>query len=130
MEKINKAPAARPKRIPVGTRNRFEVINKNPDFEYRVVTDRDNRIQMFVDAGYEVAPPSEAAQIALSRVDAAQPEGKHSLAVGNGQTGILMRIPKEWYEEDQKAKDEVNKKLVESIEKPEGAYGKGVSFEK
>lgn len=130
MEKINKAPASRPKRIPVGTRNRFEVVNKDPDFEYRVVTDRDNRIQMFLDAGYEVAPASESAQIALSRVDAAQPEGKHSLAIGGGQTGILMRIPKEYYEEDQKAKLEVNKKLVESIEKPEGSYGNGVTYEK
>jgi hypothetical protein len=56
---------------------------------------------------------------------------KVSKPVGNGVNGYLMRIPKDWYDEDQKAK---MKKVDESERamKPNtatGQYGKGLTNE-
>ena len=66
-ETINKAPKTRVKRIPVGTRNRLEVIGKSPDYVYRIVNDVDDRVERFKAAGYDVVPISES-RLATQRV--------------------------------------------------------------
>jgi hypothetical protein len=124
-EKIQKQSRVRAKRIPVGTRNRLEVVNKQPGFHYRVVNDVGARVQQFMDAGYEIVPTTEA-YVALTRVDQVSPEGTaNALAVGGGQRGFLMKIPKDFYDEDQKAKQQIIEQREAAIRKPEidGAYG-------
>ena len=59
-ETIAKAPRERVKRVPVGSRNRLEVIGKSPDYVYRIVNDVDDRVELFKAAGYEVVSISEA----------------------------------------------------------------------
>lgn len=124
-EKITKAPAGRPKRIPVSSRNRLEVIGKDANFVYRIVNDVDDRIERFQQAGYELVDVNEA-RLSSQRVGAGTPEGtKAAMPVGMGTTGYLMKIPKEWYEEDQRAKQAQIDMSEESIKKPniDGAYG-------
>lgn len=125
-EAIAKAPRERVKRVPVNARNRLEVIGKDPDFVYRIVNDVDDRVERFQMAGYEPVHVSEA-RMASQRVGAGTPEGSvASMPVGQGTKGILMKIPKEWYEEDQRAKAQQLDAAEESIKKPDidGAYGK------
>ena len=124
-ETLSKAPAGRPKRIPVGSRNRLDVIGKDPNFVYRIVNDVDDRIERFKQAGYELVDVNEA-RLSSQRVGAGTPEGTMaSMPVGMGTTGYLMKIPKDWYEEDQKTKQVQIEASEESIKKPniDGAYG-------
>lgn len=122
---IAKAPRGRVRRTPVGTRSRLGVRNKDPKFVYRIVNDLDGRVDQFIEAGYEVCNGDET--IGDSRVNLPKKEGSPvSTSVGGGVKGVLMRIPKEWYEEDQQAKQEfVNEKesvITESAS--DGKYGK------
>jgi hypothetical protein len=123
-ENISKAPESRPKRIPIGTRNRLEVVGKDPNFQYRIVNDNGARVQQFKDAGYEVVDPKEA-YVALTRVDQSHPDGGASISVGGAQTAYLMKIPKELWEEDQANKQKIVKERETAITKPnfDGAYG-------
>lgn len=123
-ETIAKAPKTRVKRVPVGTRNRLEVIGKNPDYEYRIVNDVDDRIDRFKAAGYEVVPVSES-RLATQRVGQGTPTGSIAeMPVGGGIRGVLMKIPKEWYQEDQKLKQEAIDETERSIKpKNDGTYG-------
>lgn len=107
-ERMVKASRERKKRIPVSSRDRLVVRNKDPNYEYRIVNDEGDRIQRFIDAGYDFVDASES-PISSQRIVGSE-EGTKSMAqVGNGRTAFLMRIPKEFYEEDQKAKmDELN----------------------
>lgn len=124
-ETIAKAPRERVKRVPVGSRNRLEVVGKSPEYVYRIVNDVDDRIERFKAAGYEVVPISEA-RMASQRVGAGSPTGSIAeMPVGGGVNGVLMKIPKEWYEEDQAAKAAKIDEAERSIKKPDidGAYG-------
>ena len=88
--------------------------NKDPDFHYRVFNDdpsKPGRIQMALDAGYEVV--INEAPLGVSTADTAGKLGSGvTRPVGNGVTGVLMRKPRDWYEEDQKEKQ----KLVDETE--------------
>lgn len=97
----------RKERTPVnGERDILTVKGKDPNYEYRFVIDRPGRIQRFLDGGWEVV--TEDLEVGQKAVDT--PSGKVGSAVtkhaGGGQTYILMRIPKEWYDEDQQAKQD------------------------
>jgi hypothetical protein len=84
-------------------------------------------VPKFERAGYEFV--EHAVVVGDRRVDAASSTGvKHSLAVGNGVTAYLMRIPNEYFDLDMAA---LNNK-VDSYEaamydnlnsKKEGTYG-------
>ena len=90
---------ARPKRVPVGTRNVLTVKVRDPAYEYRFVNDLEDRIQMFKEGGWEVV--TEDSQIGDKSVsDSSQISSAQTKAVGNGITAVLMRIRKEWYDED------------------------------
>jgi hypothetical protein len=103
-EAIAKAPVSRPRRTAIGVRNVLTVNGKDPDFHYRIVNDEDDRIQQFLDAGYEVVD-ANTVRVGEKRVEKTTPEGtKAQLSVGGGQKAFVMRIKKEWYDEDQKAK--------------------------
>lgn len=103
-EAIAKSPSGRVRRTPVGVRNVLTVNGKDPAYEYRVVNDKDDRVQQYMDAGYEIVKASDI-RVGDSRVNAPSAEGSiATCSVGGGMKGVVMRIRKEWYEEDQAAK--------------------------
>lgn len=64
--------------------------------------------------------------MASQRVGQGTPTGSVAeMPVGNGVNGVLMKIPKEWYDEDQAAKAARIDEAERSIKKPDidGSYG-------
>jgi hypothetical protein len=125
-EAIAKAPRGRTQRSPIGRRNVLTVSGKEAGYEYRIVNDSKDRVQEFLDAGYELVA-EDSIKVGDKRVNAASAEGTVSqLSVGQGLKAFVMRIKKEWFDEDQKAKQtQVNE--VEAATKAkalDGTYGK------
>mgnify|MGYP003442099930 FL=1 len=103
-EAIAKAPSGRVQRTPIGTRNILTVKGKDPAYAYRYVNDIDERVAQFQEAGYELVL-DEAAQSGDKRVNAASSLGSSkAVSVGQGTKAYLMRIKREWFEEDQARK--------------------------
>jgi len=124
---VNKVPSGRPSRKPVGFRNRLAVHEKDPNFEYRWVNtnaDGGDRVSIMEEAGYEKVNKS-AVRAANGRVDASSLGSFETTPGGSGDTLVLMRQKKEWYNEDQKAKsarvDELDRAQKRT---PDGFYGK------
>jgi len=98
----------RQERIPLGMPQRKFSCPENDEYHYRIFNDNwskePDRIQRAMAAGYEIV------------------EGKEPIAVGtnedgSGIKGILMKIPKEFYEEDQALKQKEVDKVDEAIMK-------------
>jgi hypothetical protein len=128
MARTTAAPSGtptRPTRTPIGTRNVLSVKGKDDAFVYRVVNDTGDRIAQFQEAGYDFADAATH-QVGDKRVGVASPEGsKAQISVGKGDKAFLMRIPKEYYEEDQLAKQVEVDRLEQSIKQSSGGdYGK------
>lgn len=103
-ESIAKAPSGRVRRVPVSGRNVLTVQGKDPNYVYRIVNDEEDRITRFLDGGYELVP-DKAVEVGDKRVGQTSSEGTvKQLSVGGGKKAVVMRIRKDWYEEDQKAK--------------------------
>lgn len=124
---VNKAPSGRPVRKPVGFRNRLAVANKDPNYEYRWVNtnfrEGMDRVAEFEEAGYEkVSKTSVGAD--TGRIDASPLGSFQTAAGGVGDTMVLMRIKKEFYQEDQQAKQErVDETDRAQNKTPDGLYG-------
>ena len=86
-----------------GPRNILTVTGKDPNYVYRWVNDTPGRVQWLKDIGCEVV--TDEVQVGDVTVDSGSQVGsvvtKH---VGGGLRAVLMRIPVEWYNEDQEAK--------------------------
>ena len=125
-EAIAKAPRGRTQRVPVGTRNVLTVMGKDPNYEYRIINDSGDRVQEFLDAGYELVQ-KDSVRVGDKRVNSTTAEGSVAqLSVGQGQKGYVVRIKKEWYDEDQ-AKKQARVNELESATKAkalDGTYGK------
>ena len=125
-EAIAKAPRGRTQRVPVGTRKVLTVAGKDPDYEYRIINDSADRVQEFLDAGYELVE-RDSVRVGDKRVGSASAEGtKAQLSVGQGMKGFVVRIKKEWYQEDQ-ARKQAHVNELESATKAkalDGTYGK------
>ncbi len=77
---------------------------KDPNFEYRFVNDTGSRLANFKAAGYEFVEDSDLV-VGDSRVfDPSDIGSAKSVTSNDGTKSYLMRIKKEWYEEDKKAK--------------------------
>ena len=125
-EAIAKAPSGRTQRVPVGTRKVLTVSGKDPEYEYRIINDSGDRVQEFLDAGYELVE-RDSVRVGDKRVGKATAEGtKAQLSVGQGMKGFVVRIKKEWYLEDQ-ARKQAHVNELESATKAkalDGTYGK------
>jgi sulfatase maturation enzyme AslB (radical SAM superfamily) len=125
-EAIAKAPRGRTQRVPVGTRNVLKVADKDVNYEYRIINDSGDRVQEFMDAGYEIVS-KDSVRVGDKRVNSATSEGSLAqLSVGQGQKAFVVRIKKEWYEEDQ-AKKQIRVNEMENATKAkalDGTYGK------
>lgn len=117
------------KRVPVsGPRDVLTVYGKDPNYEYRIVNDQNNRISRFQKGGWEIVTDEMGSyEVGAPRIGEPTPEGTPiKISVGGHIQAYLMRIKKEWYEADQKAKqayvDELEKQIKEGPQK-EGHYG-------
>lgn len=114
-------------RTPIGRRKgKLNVKGKDPKFEYRIVNNVDDRIEEFKAAGWELVPNDGSHRVGDNRV--ANPNSLDStveISVGGGDKAKLMRIKKEWYDEDQMAKQRDLDQLEATIRNPniEGSYG-------
>lgn len=98
-----KSPSGRVKRTPITVRNRLAVRDQDPNYHYRIVNDIEDRIEQFKEQGYE---PVNAGPVGDKRVDTSTGLGSvPTFSVGQGTKAVVMRIKKEWYAEDQEAKD-------------------------
>ena len=125
-ENLAKAPVQRVHRNPVEGKNKLTVKGKDPNYVYRIVNDIDDRVQDFLDRGWEL-DVSENIRVGDSRIDETSRLGKVRLvSVGGGFKAVVMRIRKDWYDEDQEAKQEYVKKTEQAM-RPNTAdaqYGK------
>ena len=125
-EAIAKAPESRVKRTPIGTRNVLTVAGKDPNYAYRIINDSGDRVQEFLDAGYELVN-NDSVKVGDKKVNKTSSEGSVSqVSVGQGQKAFVVRIKKEWYEEDQAAKQLRVDELENSTKAKalDGTYGK------
>jgi len=125
-EAISKAPERRVRRTPVGQRNILTVAGKDPNFEYRFVNDSGDRVQEFLDNGWE-AVPADKVRIGDKRMNSSTSPGTNAVAsVGQGMKAHLLRIRKEWWEEDQAAKQAIVNQSEEAMREKalDGTYGK------
>jgi hypothetical protein len=97
--------SARPTRTPVTQRNRLAVRNKEEGYVYRIVNDVDDRVANLQELGYEIVTKESVGAVGNKRVDSASSIGSTAhFPVGQGVKAIVMRQKKEWYEQDQTAK--------------------------
>ena len=128
---LERRPYEKPKkRIPLGTRDVLSVDAKDIGDGYvgRIVTDKHGRINMFRDAGWEIVEKRGGAQIGDPQVHSDHHLGACvTKSVGGGEVGYLMRIKKEYYEQDQKRKADKIKEQESGLkmeEQKRGRYGK------
>lgn len=100
----------RPKRVSLkDQRDQHTFEGRDPNFEYRFVNDIEdhlgNRVERFKKAGWTPVQKDEG-KVGEARVDGNQSKTVSYVerTVGRKMKAILMKIPKEWYTEDQAAK--------------------------
>ncbi len=110
----NRQKENKQERVPVsGMRDIMTVLNKEEGYEYRWVNDIDekgSRIFKYKRGGWDMAPlQTPEGELTVGEEAVFRTEGKEDIVrlhVGAGQFAYLMRIKKEWYDEDQKAKQD------------------------
>lgn len=123
-EAIAKAPSTRVRRTPIGQRNILTVAGKEPGYEYRFVNDTGDRVQEFLDNGWEIVE-KKSVRIGDKRVGNVSPEGTAATAsVGHGTTAYVLRIRDEWKKEDEADKQRLVDASEQAMkEKADGTYG-------
>jgi hypothetical protein len=118
----------RPKRTPLGQRNRLSFGKQDPNFVYRVINDQDDRLSQAQEAGYEFVTGDEPLGDKRA-AEGGKIDSRVSKPVGNNTRGFLMRIPKEFYTEDQNAKMGVIEEMEKALkpDKKAGQYGDGLT---
>ena len=119
----------KPKRIPVGAaRDILTVHGQDPNYVYRWVLDdpkRPGRLQRFKDGGYEIV--TDTNEVGQNTVDRGKKLGSAITRPDGSSTLVLMRILKEWYDEDQEAKAEkiadLEQAMIADEQGMEGRYG-------
>ena len=119
--------SARVARKPLNQRGPQAIAgDKDPGFEYRFVNDTGSRIQNFKAAGYEFVTGDDLI-VGDNRVSDATDLGSAKRVISNdGTTSYLMRIKKDWYEEDQASKAAALKEQEAAMKQDasNGMYGK------
>ena len=98
---------------------------KDPNFVYRFVNDTGSRIDQMKQAGYEIVE-DDSLIVGDSRVSDPSSQGSAKRVISkDGTVSYLMRQKKEYYEEDQAAKQAHNDEIEAAMKKQasEGMYG-------
>lgn len=115
-----------PERVPMHeqARNRLTVANKDPNYVYRIVNDIEDRLAKFKLGGWELAP--EAVGFGDTKDNNSLGTGSR-VSVGGGVVGVLMRIRKEYYEEDMNAQaaevDRLERTMLKGKNRDDGLEG-------
>ncbi len=119
--------ASRPRRIPVGQGDRLK-FSQREGYYRRVVNDVGDRIQRFLDAGYEFVYGNETGSQQQGASDPTKMSSRVSKHVGGGVMAYLMEQPIEYRKEDMAAKDrrvdESEAAMRKSAVNAVGRYGK------
>ena len=122
----NNKTTTRPQRTSLANRSVLSVKGKEPGFEYRIVNDVGDRVEMFKSMGYEVVA-DDSVQIGERRIANPSREGSPvQVSVGGGTKAYLMRQKAEWYKEDQATKEAQLKDQEQAMkaDAQSGMYGK------
>lgn len=127
--------SVRKERIPVSSQRaplRYKGLD-HKNFVHRWVLDRDDRIAMFLDAGYDFVTPTEhGTKVGEPTVDSSSGTNSNRVTKSAGFGSlrlILMRIPREFYEEDQAKKQLEVDASEESMRHPKtGQKAEGVDY--
>jgi len=108
----------RPVRVPIGTRHVLTAPQR-AGFVRRFVNDSEERVKKFLEAGYTIVMDSDI-QVGDPGAGRDTPVGSPvTKAVGGGVKAVLMEIPVEWHEEDQKLKhttiDDLEKQMCQNV---------------
>lgn len=138
-----RGPGRPPKRKEIGSnrvsykdRNKLKVKDLDPNFNYRIVNHDDNRyagrIEQLKERGYTVVNSDESLGDEHG-VSASQIGSVVGKPVGHGTRGVLMKIPKEFYEEDKAQKaaevDRTEEGMVDDeLRNSENTYGEGLKL--
>lgn len=125
-EAISKAPESRVKRTPINARNVLTLSEMDPGYAYRFVNDTGDRVQAFLDNGWEKVPAKNV-RVGDKRIGQPGTEGSDATAsVGQGIKAYVLRIRKDWYEDDQAAKQARVNATEEAtrVQALDGTYGK------
>ena len=98
---------------------------KDPNYVYRFVNDTGSRIDQMKQAGYEIVTDDNLI-VGDSRVSDPSSQGSAKRVISkDGTVSYLMRQKKEYYEEDQAAKQAHNDEIEEAMKQQasEGMYG-------
>ena len=100
-----KPETTRTRRTPInGTRNRLNVRGQEDGYVYRIVNDIDDRIQSLQEMGYEIVTDKNVT-VGDKRIANPTQEGSPvKVSVGQGVQAYVMRQKKEFFDEDQAAK--------------------------
>ena len=122
----NTRTTTRPQRTPLANRSVLSVKGKEPGYEYRIVNDVGDRVEMFKSMGYEVVA-DDSVQIGERRIANPSREGSPvQVSVGGGTKAFLMRQKQEWFNEDQATKEARLKDQEQAMraDATAGMYGK------
>lgn len=117
-------------RVPLNgnSRNLLTIAHRDPDFEYRWVINDPDRVEKFKDAWWEVDDDPRNQRPGDRRIDTSA--GTSSLVetrAGGGKKYVLMKLPKELFEADQKRKheeiDRVEAETLREAKRGDGRYG-------
>lgn len=106
----------RPNRTPLkmSGRNVTTVSGKEKGFHYHIFNDTGDRVEQMKERGYEVV--THEVSVGDRRAASSKKVGSPVvLNVGAGTKGVLMRIPQDWYDEDQKEKLRMADSMEEAI---------------
>lgn len=99
--------------------------DKDPNFVYRFVNDTGSRIDQMKQAGYEIVEDDNLI-VGDARVSDPTSHGSGKRVISkDGTVSYLMRQKKEYYEEDQAAKQQHNDEIEAAMKQQasEGMYG-------
>jgi len=98
---------------------------KDPNFHYRFVNDRGSRISNHQDAGWEFVD-EDTLVVGDSRVkDVSDIGSARRVTSDDGTVSFLMKIKKEFYEEDQAAKRTQNEEQERALQTDASSMGYG-----
>lgn len=129
-DRPNRSESAHPKRIPIHQRN-IMTTDQRDGYARRWVNDVDGRPEMFEDAGYaKVVKPTKVGDPMAGA--ASQLDSVVRKPVGGGINAVLMEIPVELYEEDQRSKEHALKEREKTLlsDAPQGLTGPGIKIQR
>lgn len=135
--KVSRKPM-KASRVAYKDRHKLKVDGLDRNFEYRWVNTDDTkyagRVEELKRRGYTLANDDESL-VDSQGVQAGQLGSKVGRPVGNGTNAVLMKIPKEYYEEDKVAKraevDETEEGMVsEELRTGSDVVGSGLNIQR